>query len=129
MGSSTGRGGAASRAAARRGANQKSPNRAKGRYISRPMSEDSATCPVCGAAVPIAPRTPSVGFRGRRWFFCSAQERPCIFAFKKAPERFADAHPEAGVAPPPPPVPPAAPRDSPFTILRGPLPDEPDAAE
>lgn len=53
--------------------------------------------PVCGRELAPDPRRLGVSFRGRRWFFCDDPERGCRLAFKREPERWADARPEAGV--------------------------------
>lgn len=64
----------------------------------------NAECAVCGAAVETGGR-PGLSFMGRQWWFCG---QACRLAFKREPERWAKARPEAGraagagqVAPPP----------------------------
>lgn len=74
--------------------------------------------PVCGRALTPDPRRLGVTYRGRRWFFCDDPERGCRLAFKREPERWADARPEAGVVPRPL-VPPATREPSPFNVVAG----------
>lgn len=75
---------------------------------------------VCGRVLaPDAVGAP-LTFRGRRWFFCGDAATGCRAAFKREPERWADARPEAGV----PLEPPGLPRSreaSPFRVSGAPL--------
>jgi len=77
--------------------------------------------PVCGRPLTPTSRDPGLMFRGRRWYFCDDPERGCRLAFKRAPERFADADPEAGVLARPA-TPPRERAPSPFRVTTGPLP-------
>ncbi len=67
------------------------------------MDREVAECAVCGAEVE-AGRALPIRFVGKRWFVCGG---PCRVAFKREPERWVAARPEAGrggegVAAPPP---------------------------
>lgn len=60
---------------------------------AEPMSA-SVECAVCGAAVETGGR-PGLSFMGRQWWFCG---QACRLAFKREPEHWAKARPEAGRA-------------------------------
>jgi len=76
--------------------------------------------PVCGRTLPVGDCGPPLTFRGRRWYFCRDGARGCRLAFKREPERWADAQPEAGVVIAPW-VPPRTRSASPFHITTEPL--------
>ena len=59
------------------------------------VKESHAECPVCGADAPLG-RAPGLLFQGKRWYFDGAA---CRLAFKREPERWAAARPDAGRAP------------------------------
>lgn len=71
--------------------------------------------PVCGRELGDGGARVSVVFRGKRWFFCA--DPACRLAFKRAPERWAEARPEAGVAARPPGPPPPRRAPSPFHVV------------
>jgi|GEM_PF-2648848 len=79
--------------------------------------------PVCGRELEPDPRRLGLSFRGRRWYFCDDPERGCRLAFKRDPERWANARPDAGVEARPT-VPPPTRGPSPFNVAVGPAPGE-----
>ena len=70
------------------------------------VTSPSPACPVCARAFEVEAPSPGVYFRGARITFCSV---PCMLAFKREPERYAQARP-AIVAPEP------SARRSPFQV-------------
>jgi Cu+-exporting ATPase len=49
------------------------------------MSNQTATCPVCGMSVDITPDTPMSHFKDQTYYFCSES---CKQAFDRAPEKY-----------------------------------------
>jgi YHS domain-containing protein len=86
--------------------------------MANPEAPPRLLDPVCGRELIPDPRRLGVSFRGRRWFFCDDPERGCRLAFKREPERWADARPEAGVRLTPTVPPPERP-PSPFRVVSG----------